>query len=78
MVTYKNLMTFKDTLRTTVRGVKQIYQRSFGDQKALLEVEYTGPAYELADAIAGTKFPGLTAGITGVTQNGVSISLSAN
>jgi len=74
-VSYDNLLRLKDTMRNAIRGVKQIYQRDFKTTQALLEVEYLGPAQNLADDIARTSFDGITATVTGVTQNQVEVTI---
>ncbi|MFP4039790.1 MAG: flagellar assembly protein T N-terminal domain-containing protein [Desulfosudaceae bacterium] len=75
-VTYDNLLRLKDSMRNSIRGVEQIYQRDFNETKASLEVEYTGPAQNLADGIAGTGIDGLTTTITGVSQNRVKVRIN--
>ncbi|MFO8047540.1 MAG: flagellar assembly protein T N-terminal domain-containing protein [Desulfosudaceae bacterium] len=75
-VTYDNLLRLKDSMRNAIRGVKQIYQRDFNETEASLEVEYTGPAQNLADGIARTEIDGLTTTITGVSQNQVKVRIN--
>ncbi len=77
-VSYERLLAVKEALRENIRGVKNIYQRTFTAQNALLDVECTETAPALADAIARTDYTDFAVRITGVTQNKITLEITNN
>lgn len=60
---------FKDVLRTQVRGVKDLQQRSYVANTATLDVELKGTAQTLADDLPRKDFGTFRVEITGMTSN---------
>lgn len=55
-VSVADLAQFKTGLRNHISGVRRLVQRRYGPEGALLEVDYTGDAALLAQAIGSTRF----------------------
>ncbi len=72
---YSNLVKFKQALKTSVRGISGVHQRSFTAGIALLDVESSGTAQEVADQLAITPFPGFAVEITNITQNTINMRM---
>jgi hypothetical protein len=72
---YSRLAQFKNTLSTSVRGVKDVQERSMGDGKADLDVMVTGRASDLATELATKRFPGFAVKVRAVTQASVEVEL---
>lgn len=72
---YARLAQFKNTLAQSVRGVKDVQERSMGDGKADLDVMVTGRASDLATELATRKFPGFAVKVRAVTQGSVEVEL---
>lgn len=75
VTTYENLVQLKTQIQSRVRGVSGIYQRSFQSGKAVLDVELSGSAQDLADQISRMPFQGFRAGVVNVTQNTLDVRL---
>lgn len=72
---YSDLTGFKDAIKTQIRGINAIYQRSVESGAALIEVDYKGNAQQLADEIAKKKFADIPKlKVTGATTNTIEIT----
>jgi hypothetical protein len=72
---FGRLTSFKGVLVNSVKGVKDVVQRSFKDGKAELDVGLAGTAEALATDLATRKFPGYACKVRGVTQGAVEVEL---
>jgi hypothetical protein len=72
---YARLAQFKNTLTQSVRGVKDVQERSMADGKADLDVMLTGRSTDLATELATKKFPGFAVKVKSVTQGSVEVEL---
>jgi len=68
-LTFAQLGKFKERLKTEVRGVKDIHQRSFTANVATLDVDVKGSAQELADDIVRKDFPSFKIEVVGFSPN---------
>ncbi len=75
-VSFKQLKRFKDVLKAEVRGVKEVYQRSFQAGIAKLDVEIQSTTEALADELDSKEFAGLAFEITGMSENRIDLSLT--
>ncbi len=69
ITSFDQLNTLKNSLPYYVRGVKNIYQRSFGAGSALFDIEITQKAETVASELSSKNIEGIDLEITGVTQN---------
>lgn len=74
-VSFAQLKRFKEVLKTEIRGVKEVYQRSFQANTAKLDVEIQSTTEMLADELASKQFQGLSLEITGMTENRIDITV---
>jgi hypothetical protein len=72
---YARLAQFKNVLAHTVRGVKDVQERSMGDGKADLDVTLSGRSSDLATDLATRKFSGFAVKVRAVTQNSIEVEL---
>jgi hypothetical protein len=72
---YGRLAAFKSALVSSVRGVKEVQERSMEDGQAELEVSLAGTAQELATELATRKFPGFTVKVRKVAAAAVEVDL---
>jgi hypothetical protein len=72
---YSRLAQFKNTLSQSVRGVKDVQERSMSDGKADLDVMVSGRASDLATELATKKFPGFAVKVKAVTQGSIEVEL---
>ncbi|MFQ5892758.1 MAG: hypothetical protein ACE5H5_00440 [Nitrospinota bacterium] len=70
-----DLAQFKARLRSQIAGVRQLIQRRFGDEGALVEVGYTGDAVQLAEAINQVHFGPFTVQVVGVGPQRLDIQI---
>lgn len=73
---YMMLNKFKNALKYYVRGLQSTTQRSFSNGYAVLEVVMQGNADDLAQRLSGKDIEGMTAQVTGMTQNSVTVQLT--
>jgi hypothetical protein len=73
---YKTLVAFKDVLQNRVRGVNGVYQRAFDAGTATLDVETTGSAQMLADALSVIDYKGFTIEVTKISQNSIRMTIT--
>jgi len=71
---YSDFIRLKDSLKTEVRGVQDIFLRKMEGGTAKMDLQIEGSAISLADELAMAKFQGFSLEITNVSQN----SLEAN
>lgn len=71
---FERVVEFKSILRQRIRGVEAIYQRSFSDGVAVLEVESTATAQEMADELSRLSDE-FEMGVTGATRSTVEVTL---
>jgi hypothetical protein len=69
ITSFEQLNILKNSLPYYVRGVKNIYQRSFGAGSALFDIEITQKAETVASELSSKNIEGIDLEITGVTQN---------
>jgi len=72
---YARLTGFKAILVNSVKGVKDVQQRSLDDGRAELEVTLAGSADGLASDLSSRKYPGYTLKVKKVTPNAVEVEL---
>jgi hypothetical protein len=72
---YARLAQFKNVLAQTVRGVKDVQERSMGDGRADLDVTVSGRSSDLATDLATRKFAGFTVKVRAVTPNSIEVEL---
>lgn len=72
---YKELTRFKRIVKNEVRGVKQLFQRSYAGGRVELDVEIKGNTQSLADELAAVKMKGRTIRILEITQNRLDVKL---
>ncbi len=75
---FNQLNTLKNSLPYYVRGVKKVYQRSFGGGSALFDIEITQKAETVASEMAAKTIEGLNFDIIGVTQNKVTAKIKSS
>jgi len=69
ITSFSQLNTIKNSLPYYIRGVKNIYQRSFEAGSALFDIEITQKAESVASEISAKEIEGINLEIIGVTQN---------
>lgn len=69
ITSFEQLNTLKNSLPYYVRGVKNIYQRSFEAGSALFDIEITQKAETVASELSAKNIEGIDLEIIGVTQN---------
>ncbi len=69
ITSFEQLNTLKNSLPYYVRGVKNVYQRSFGSGSALFDIEITQKAETVASELSAKNIEGIDLEIIGVTQN---------
>jgi hypothetical protein len=72
---YARLASFKTALTNTVRGVKDVQERSMGDGKADLDVTIAGRSTDLATELATKRFTGFAVKVKAVTQGSIEVEL---
>jgi hypothetical protein len=72
---YARLAQFKNVLVQTVRGVKDVQERSMGDGKADLDVTVSGRSTDLATDLATRKFAGFAVKVKAVTPTSIEVEL---
>jgi hypothetical protein len=70
-----DLAQFKAVLRSNIAGVRQLIQRRYSEEGALVEVGYTGNASELARSIRQTRFGLFTVQLVGVGPQRLDIQI---
>jgi hypothetical protein len=73
--TYRDLNAFKEALTSEAKGVKQLYQRYYSNQKAEIDVEMRGNAQGLADDMAAMTVNGKKVHVTEISQNRVAVRI---
>ncbi len=72
---YADLIRFRNMLKSFVRGVNNIYQREFTGTVALLDVEVTGKASQIAEELVLKDFSPYRVEVLNVSQNALVIKL---
>ncbi len=72
---YARLAAFKNAMVHSVRGVKDVQERSMEDGKAALDVMVTGTSQSFATDLATRKFQGFTVKVKKVTPAAVEVEL---
>jgi hypothetical protein len=72
---YARLAAFKNVLVQSVRGVKDVQERSMDGGRAELDVMVTGTSQSFATDLATRKLPGFTVKVKKVTQGQVEVEL---
>jgi hypothetical protein len=72
---YGRLAAFKNVLVNSVRGVKDVQERSMEDGQAELDVSLTATSQAFATDLATRKFQGFTVKVRKVTANAVEVEL---
>jgi len=73
---YDDLTSFIDCLKTYLRGVQEVNQREFESGVALLDVETTGDAKQLAGELSKKDLKHFTVEVTGKTQNKITVKVT--
>jgi hypothetical protein len=74
-VSFTQLKRFKEILANEIRGVKEVYQRSFQANTARLDVEIQSTTEMLADELVSKSFEGFSFEITGMTENRIDLAI---
>lgn len=69
----KELVKIKEFLKSHVRGVQNVIQRSYEGGTAVLEVDAEGTAQSIGDELAKKDFPGFDLDLTSATANMIEI-----
>ena len=69
ITSFSQLNTLKNSLPFYVRGIKNVYQRSFEAGSALFDIEITQKAESVASELSAKQIEGIDLEIVGVTQN---------
>jgi len=72
---YSRLAAFKNVLTNSVRGVKDVQERSMENGRAELDVTVSGTAQTLATDLATRKFNGYAVKVKKVTQGTIEVEL---
>lgn len=72
---YARLAQFKNLLVQSVRGVKDVQERSMAGGKADLDVTLSGRSSDLATELATRKFTGFAVKVRAVTQSSIEVEL---
>ena len=72
---YEDLTKFKEIVANRVRGVKQLFQRSYAGGRVELDVEIRGNTQSLADDIAAMKMGNRKIKIVEMTQNKLEVKV---
>jgi hypothetical protein len=72
---YGRLAAFKNLLLRSVRGVKDVQERSMDEGRAELDVAVAGTAQSFATELATRKLPGFQVKVRKVTPNAVEVEL---
>lgn len=72
---YNDLTTLKELMQTKVKGVKQIYQRSYAEGQVELDLEVRGNTQQVADDLEATSYNGRKIRIKGITANKIEAQL---
>lgn len=72
---YARLAAFKNALVQSVRGVKEVQERSMENGRAELDVTVAGTSQSFATDLATRKFQGFTVKVKKVTQGAVEVEL---
>jgi hypothetical protein len=72
---YARLTVFKGVLVNSVRGVKDVQQRSVADGRAELDVSMAGTAEALATELATRRFQGFACKVRKVTAGSLEVEL---
>ncbi len=72
---FGSLNKFKRVLKTGIRGIKSVNQRSLVNDVALLDVDVQGNAQYLANKITATSFPGFRFSVTSISQNRLDLQM---
>ncbi len=72
---YSRLAQFKNLLVQSVRGVKDVQERSMAGGKADLDVTLSGRSSDLATELATRKFTGFAVKVRAVTQSSIEVEL---
>jgi len=75
LASYADLNAFKETLAHEAKGVKELYQRFYGDGKAEFDIEMKGNAHGLADDMSAMRVNGKKVRITQISQNRVEVNI---
>jgi hypothetical protein len=72
---YKELTRIKRIIKNEVRGIQQLFQRSYAKDRVELDVEIKGNTQSLADDLAAVKIKGRSIKILEMTQNRLDVKL---
>ncbi len=74
-VSFTQLKALKTVLQNEIRGVKEVYQRSFQSNMARLDVDIQSTTETLADELVSKEFNGFSIEITGMTENRIDVTI---
>lgn len=72
---YQQFVKFKMVLKSKVRGVKAIHQRTFSGKRGVLDIDFKGDSQALADELALRNFGDFKVAITNFTSNRMDIKV---
>jgi hypothetical protein len=74
-VSVSDLARLKGGLRNSIQGVRQLVQRRYSAEGALVEVDYSGDAAQLADAMSQTRFGLFNVQVVGVGPQRIDVQI---
>jgi hypothetical protein len=74
-LTKTQFVKFKDVLRSQVRGIKDLHERSFQNGVAKISVDMKGSAQTLSDELSLKDFGTFTVDVTGSTANSLELKV---
>lgn len=76
-VSFAQLRTLKAVLSDEIRGVQEVYQRSFQANTARLDVEIQSTTEQLAEELFAKEFEAFSLDITGMSENRIDLTIQA-
>ena len=68
-IDYRQFVKFKDVLKSTVRGVRAVHQRTFLGNRAVIDIDLKGDSQALADELSLRDFGNFKVSIINFTSN---------
>ena len=75
LVSYRHLTVIRKVLSTEIKGVRQVYQRSYTGGVAELMLDCNGTSSHIADELARREFNGFELNPTNVTANRIDVKV---
>ena len=74
-LSFEDVKTFKELLKNRIDEIEEIYDRSFKDSVAVLDIEVTNNAKEVAEELSEIKFKGGSLRVTSLTSNVIKLTV---